>query len=209
MIDIFNIKDGLFKINSEVLTLKSFRDVYNRDTFPDKHIAEKEFLYIYHMSSYKSLGVKRGLENSTLHNFAVTNSDLDDTFRQDDLIRTAIKEYKYHQNSPIDEQLIVLNKITNTRNEALEVLSKLLKNQITNLSTTDNKVMDSFFSLSERISSFVNKIEKDFDIIKKLQSELTQQEDKVKLIYGKKEHHSSLDNDKDIENYENDTEEIT
>lgn len=203
MFDIFNVQNGRLTITPEILTIKPFRDIYERDPLPNKSNAIKELLYVYHCSSYKSGGVKKGLENSTLHNWAVTNSEVGNNFKVDDLIRSAIKEYKYHQNSPIDEQLIILSKITNTRNEALDLLAKRLRSSLTMLNT-DDKEFETFFNLSEKVSSFTSKIDKDFAIIQKLQNELTLEIDKSPLVYGKHEYKESMDNDDSLSNYEND-----
>lgn len=201
MYDIFNVKGGKLVVTPEILTIKSFRDIYERDSLPNKANAIKELLYVYHCSSYKSEGVKRGLEGETLHNYATRNATLGNNFTIDATIRNAISEYKYHQNSPIDEQLIILNKITVIRNEALDLLSKRLKVQLTTLAV-DDKEFESFFSLSDKVSSFTSKVDKDFAIIQKLQNELTLEVDKDPTVFGKHEYRTSFDSDNDLENFE-------
>lgn len=201
MYDIFNVHGGRLVVTPEILTIKPFRDIYERDGLPNKSNATKELLYVYHCSSYKSEGVKKGLEGETLHNWAMRNAALNNNFVIDATIRNAIKEYKYHQNSPIDEQLIILNKITVIRNEALDLLSKRLKNQLVSLAT-DDKEFEAFFILSEKVSSFTSKVDKDFAIIQKLQNELTLEVDKSPLVYGQHKYHDSFDSDNELSNFE-------
>ena len=201
MFDIFRIQHNNIEITPEILTLKPFRDIYIADNHPSKKLALKIFLYIYHSTSYKSLGVRKGYEGAELHNFAIKNSDLDNTFIVTKEIKEAMKCYKDNQYTPIDEELSTLNKITVTRNEALTVLSQLLKLKSKKLST-DEKEFNSFFELSEKVSTFTSKIEKDFDIIQNLQQKLLTEENTAHTIYGKKVYTQSLDNDKDLQDYE-------
>jgi len=202
MFDIFQVRSNKLQITPEILTLQPFRDLYERDGDLAKRNAIAELLYVFHTTSYKSAGVKKGYEGSTLHNYAVSNSGVTSEFKVDNLIKAAQECYKTHQYTPIDEELLILNKIVVTRNSALNILAETLKVKSKSLAT-DEKEFESFFNLSDKVSTFTSKIEKDFDIIQKLQEKLKREENKIAMIYGKKEFKDSLESDDDLKEFEN------
>lgn len=202
MFDIFQVRNNKLEITPEILTLQSFRDLYERDYDLSKRNAIAELLYVFHTISYRSAGVKKGYEGSTLHNYAVSNSGVKNEFKVDSFIKAAQECYKTHQYTPIDEELLILNRIVVIRNSALNILAETLKVKSKSLAT-DEKEFESFFSLSDKVSTFTNKIEKDFDIIQKLQDKLKIEENKISMIFGKKEYRESLDSDNELNEFEN------
>lgn len=198
MRDIFELENNKIRITSEILMLKTFRHLYKRKEI---HEVEKEFLYIYHFASYRSIGVKKGYIDEELHNFAVTNSGLPDKYFPDKEIVAAIKEYKENIYTAMDEQYAILQKTMRLRNKALKAIALELE-VLSDKVSTDKESRKEFFTLDGIISDYVTQIQKDNKLLKEVEKALLEDVNTGGKQFGKLEYTDSLEKEDEFINYE-------
>lgn len=198
MRDIFELENNKIRITSEILMLKTFRHLYKRKEVPE---VEKEFLYIYHFASYRSIGVKKGYIDEELHNFAVTNSGLPDKYFPDKEIVAAIKEYKENIYTAIDEQYAILQRTMRLRNKALKAIALELE-VLSDKVSTDKESRKEFFTLDSIISDYVTQIQKDNKLLKEVEKALLEDVNTGGKQFGKLEYTDSLEKEDEFINYE-------
>lgn len=198
MRDIFELENNKIRITSEILMLKTFRHLYKRKEVPE---VEKEFLYIYHFASYRSIGVKKGYIDEELHNFAVTNSGLPDKYFPDKEIVAAIKEYKENIYTAMDEQYAILQRTMRLRNKALKAIALELE-VLSDKVSTDKESRKEFFTLDSIISDYVTQIQKDNKLLKEVEKALLEDVNTGGKQFGKLEYTDSLEKEDEFINYE-------
>lgn len=198
MRDIFELENNKIRITSEILMLKTFRHLYKRKEI---HEVEKEFLYIYHFASYRSIGVKKGYIDEELHNFAVTNSGLPDKYFPDKEIVAAIKEYKENIYTAMDEQYAILQRTMRLRNKALKAIALELE-VLSDKVSTDKESRKEFFTLDSIISDYVTQIQKDNKLLKEVEKALLEDVNTGGKQFGKLEYTDSLEKEDEFINYE-------
>lgn len=198
MRDIFELENNKIRITSEILMLKTFRHLYKRKGI---HEVEKEFLYIYHFASYRSIGVKKGYIDEELHNFAVTNSGLPDKYFPDKEIVAAIKEYKENIYTAMDEQYAILQRTMRLRNKALKAIALELE-VLSDKVSTDKESRKEFFTLDGIISDYVTQIQKDNKLLKEVEKALLEDVNTGGKQFGKLEYTDSLEKEDEFINYE-------
>lgn len=198
MRDIFELENNKIRITSEILMLKTFRHLYKRKEI---HEVEKEFLYIYHFASYRSIGVKKGYIDEELHNFAVTNSGLPDKYFPDKEIVAAIKEYKENIYTAMDEQYAILQRTMRLRNKALKAIALELE-VLSDKVSTDKESRKEFFTLDGIISDYVTQIQKDNKLLKEVEKALLEDVNTGGKQFGKLEYTDSLEKEDEFINYE-------
>lgn len=198
MRDIFELENNKIRITSEILMLKTFRHLYKRK---ETHEVEKEFLYIYHFASYRSIGVKKGYIDEELHNFAVTNSGLPDKYFPDKEIVAAIKEYKENIYTAMDEQYAILQRTMRLRNKALKAIALELE-VLSDKVSTDKESRKEFFTLDSIISDYVTQIQKDNKLLKEVEKALLEDVNTGGKQFGKLEYTDSLEKEDEFINYE-------
>lgn len=198
MRDIFELENNKIRITSEILMLKTFRHLYKRKEVPE---VEKEFLYIYHFASYRSIGVKKGYIDEELHNFAVTNSGLPDKYFPDKEIVAAIKEYKENIYTAMDEQYAILQRTMRLRNKALKAIALELE-VLSDKVSTDKESRKEFFTLDGIISDYVTQIQKDNKLLKEVEKALLEDVNTGGKQFGKLEYTDSLEKEDEFINYE-------
>lgn len=199
MIDIFELENNKIRITSEILMLKTFKELYKRKTISE---VEKEFLYIYHFASYRSIGIRKGYTDDDLHRFAVTNSGLPDNYFPDTLVMTAIKEYKESNYTATDEQYMILQKTMRLRNKALSSITlelDLLSDKV----LKDKEARKEFFNLDSLITEYIAQLQKDNKILRELEKALLEDIDKHSgKQFGKLIYSDSLEKEDELVNYE-------
>lgn len=200
MFDIFQLNDKSIMLTADVLSIEAFRNIYERDTTPAKAFAHKELLYVYHSSSYKSFAIKKGLKGNDLHMFALSNSGMGNSYQPDTMVKKAISVYKELQESPIDEQIGILYNIIGIRNFALRSLANQLELKTRQLA--DEEQITKFFALSDKLSTFTAQFQKDVTVLKKIEEDVAEKENKNKKIYGQRAHESNFDSDDELAAYE-------
>lgn len=198
MRDIFELENNKIRITSEILMLKTFRHLYKRKEVPE---VEKEFLYIYHFASYRSIGVKKGYIDEELHNFAVTNSGLPDKYFPDKEVVAAIKEYKENIYTAMDEQYAILQRTMRLRNKALKAIALELE-VLSDKVSTDKESRKEFFTLDGIISDYVTQIQKDNKLLKEVEKALLEDINTGGKQFGKLEYTDSLEKEDEFINYE-------
>lgn len=198
MRDIFELENNKIRITSEILMLKTFRYLYKRKEI---HEVEKEFLYIYHFASYRSIGVKKGYIDEELHNFAVTNSGLPDKYFPDKEMVAAIKEYKENIYTAMDEQYAILQRTMRLRNKALKAIALELE-VLSDKVSTDKESRKEFFTLDSIISDYVTQIQKDNKLLKEVEKALLEDVNTGGKQFGKLEYTDSLEKEDEFINYE-------
>lgn len=198
MRDIFELENNKIRITSEILMLKTFRHLYKRKEI---HEVEKEFLYIYHFASYRSIGVKKGYIDEELHNFAVTNSGLPDKYFPDKEIVAAIKEYKENIYTAMDEQYAILQRTMRLRNKALKAIALELE-VLSDKVSTNKESRQEFFTLDGIISNYVTQIQKDNKLLKEVEKALLEDVNTGGKQFGKLEYTDSLEKEDEFINYE-------
>ena len=166
-----------------------------------KEQANKELLYIYHTCSYRSIAVRKGYTNESLHEFAVTNSGLDDKYFPDSLVIKASKEYTNLMYSALHEQHYILQKTMRLRNKALNQLSLQLEVLVMSISG-DTKELETYLALDKYVSEYIKQLQNDSVILKNIEKQLIEEPDTKTTQYGKLQYSDSLEKEDDLVNYE-------
>lgn len=101
-IQLFNIINGKISLaRPEIGLIKEFAAILHRDRGSEgdadgrkKYMAMKEFFYIYLTSDYSSPLINKGYSGKELSKYAIVEAQLPMTWKEDDIIKAAIKKYK-------------------------------------------------------------------------------------------------------------------
>lgn len=89
---LFEVKDGNLSYNPEILTIKEFKEIWNRDKSKNKKKALSELSYIYFYADYKSV-YKAYDEDERVGNI-ITDVVEDKNWKPDEVVQAAIVKYK-------------------------------------------------------------------------------------------------------------------
>ena len=200
MIDIFTVIGSDIVLTVEILSLKPFRELIERDNSKNKIYSRQEMLYIYHFASYKSLGVKKGMADFKLKEHAIDNSGLPLDYQPDALVMEAIKVYKDIQYTALDEQYVLLQTVSNTRNKALETIKNKLALLV--LTIDEDKSLAAFMNYDKMFSEYIIQLQKDTKLLADINKQLQEAQQIDKKAYGATEYQPSMDSDDDLSKFE-------
>lgn len=199
--DIFVIREGKLRLNSdEILTIKPFAEIYERDKSIDKHRAFKEFNYLYQLCDYKSLPNQEGFRDKDAKSYAIEVADLELDFKPDNLILKAIEVYKKNRYNVLRESVLQLKKSFKT---IINVVASAQKRLETNLAddNANNETVTASIEIISKLLSLSNSLNTQIKLLGETlkQIDKEEQEEKEGKIRGDKNYTSSLDGDPDIE----------
>lgn len=143
---LFSFKNSEFIINKEeILSIPSFNTILKRDKGSagdsdgrKKLLAFKEFAYIYHMADINSQPNRSGSSKSEARAYSKEKSGLDEKWKEDDVIRQAIKDYEEEQDS-LPRRTI--SELIKTYRHILNIIPKV-RRRIDTLSASDELTTD-------------------------------------------------------------------
>ena len=154
--NLFYISENKVIPNPEVLLIKEFKDIWDRDKTKLKDIALKELAYIYFISDYKSVYNDYSLSVKEIK----IEEDIiqDKTWKPDELIKLAIKKYEELQITPT-------LRLLNGARKALEEMTRYYEY----LKINDRNILAASTSL-DKLGKIAESFDKLEDKIKKEQS---------------------------------------
>lgn len=110
---LFNIKNNKLEIDPNNLAIPVFRDIWERDTTPNKSQAIAELSYITFLTDYKS--PYRNISEEQREKKLKNDFFKDPAYEIDSIIKLAIKEYQLFQYTPmmglIDDAMYGINQL--------------------------------------------------------------------------------------------------
>jgi hypothetical protein len=152
--DIITTKDGMsLAIRPETLTIKVFRDIYDRDKSKNKDNAIKDFSYIYHTCDYNS-PYSNYIEEEKIEK--VIDEVITGKYKADKLVLEACERYKELLETPASK---MLNVIKDKVNESIVFLSNLEieSDKDVKLMQTMTKDFTTFMNSYKQLEDLVNK----------------------------------------------------
>lgn len=96
--NLFTLDNGRVKFSPEALTIKEFKEIWNKDSSKTKEQATEELAYVFYMSDYKSPYLSYDL--SAREYKIITDVITKKGWKADDRIKAAITKYEELQNTP-------------------------------------------------------------------------------------------------------------
>lgn len=158
--DLLELHKNKIKYNYDLITIKVFRDLYERDKSEDKSKFIKELIFIYWNVHPNSKGVKQGYKGKQLFQIALENSGLKEE-DIDDKIKDAINWYKKNIYGVNTKILINIYKSFNVTSKLIEKLTE--KN--TEILKAENITSD---SINEALKNSMHLIDLSTTIPKKI-----------------------------------------